>query len=343
MEQHEAIPPLQLIIILVVAVVLVESSRMFQNIILHLMGSSAGQTIDGHRGPLWSCPDEILTSVFCHLPSFHEAFVLSSTCHLMQEVWMDNVETIYKHLARHSIPCERHARQFLALQGGPPLESGIASAKHVVQMMRNRSVVERAICTFEHQIVHRVESRSSRAEDYHGLGPLLHSPSLARTERSRFTRSYYQLWGMMQFTEFAKLETTLRSLTIKQLLHLQAIASSHNLTRGHQLILGSQRECFDINSVFSLEDPISGISILELMETEIDRRIYRYDNMNPKNENTGIIKHYAFGDGHYDFLIIWDNYQAPIKHAVRNTRVKNLDSEKGWDWEVWEESSDEDV
>ena len=314
------------------------------------MGSSAGQTINGHRGSLWSCPDEIVISVFCHLPSFHEVFVLSATCHLMQEVWLDNVETIYKYLARHSIPCERHARQLLALQGGPPLESKIASAKQVIQMMKNRDMVERAICTFEHQIAHRVESRNSRAQNYHGLGPLLHSPSLTRTERSRFTRSYYQLWGIMQLGEFAELEPTLQSMTIKQLLHLQGIASPHGLTLGDESIPGSQRKSFDIDSVLSLEDPIFRISLLELMEAEIDRRIYGYNNMDllfedmdPQYENTDMIKAYAFGDGYYDFLIIWDNYQAPIKQVVRRTRAVKPSSEKGWDMEVWEESSDEDV
>ena len=143
------------------------------------VNSFATQTMaSSRRGCLSSLPSELLVSVFCHLPSFKEAFVLSSTCHQMQDIWLNNVATIYEHLRRLNIPCERHARKVLALQGGPPAESRITSARDVIQMMRNRNEVERATRTFECQIHYRIVFRNSHARERCDLAPLQHPPHL---------------------------------------------------------------------------------------------------------------------------------------------------------------------
>ena len=102
---------------------------------------------------------EIITEIFCQLPSFADVFALETTCTRFRYVWTTNVTPIYGRVAQRSIPCERHAHSFLADQGGPPLD-GVLSAGDVVRMVRNTRVVENAILQFEREIVCRVKGTS---------------------------------------------------------------------------------------------------------------------------------------------------------------------------------------
>lgn len=64
---------------------------------------------------------EIITEISCLLPSFANVFALATTCVRFRRIWTTKVTPIYGQVAQRSIPCERHARSFLADQGGPPL------------------------------------------------------------------------------------------------------------------------------------------------------------------------------------------------------------------------------
>lgn len=63
---------------------------------------------------LANLPTEILLNTFYHLPSFHDAFRLASTCHRFKQILLDYADPIYAHLAPLSTPCEHHARTFYA-------------------------------------------------------------------------------------------------------------------------------------------------------------------------------------------------------------------------------------
>lgn len=65
---------------------------------------------------------------------------------------------IYNSVAPRSIAFERDARRFLVDQHGPKLESPMI-AETVVQMVRNASIVEKAVLQFEREIVCRVRSK----------------------------------------------------------------------------------------------------------------------------------------------------------------------------------------
>ena len=264
----------------------------------------------------------------------------------MQDIWLNSVGTIYQHLARRSIPCERHARQVLALQGGPSPESRITSVKEVVQLLKNRNVVERAIHMFKHQIRMNYNLREEDPREY---GPIVRPPYLTRIERSRFIRSYYQLWALMKIGEPAEWLARLESMTIKQLLHLMGIARYNGLKNDSQSISPPHRENFDIISPYSLEDPRSRLELWQWSGLVIQKRLDRYGAVDLQSEdlilqvkNTKLIRQYAFDNEYDNFLIISDGYQQIIKKTVRSTRVWKPSSEKGWDWELWEDSSDED-
>lgn len=177
----------------------------------------------GNCGSLSSLPVELLEGVYCPLPSFNDVFSLSSTCHQMRDVWLNNVATIYNRVARASIPCKRYARAFFADQGGPSLESGMISAKDVVKMLRNKRVLDAATQQFESEIVGRVKARGHRTEDYYGAGALQHPPYLTRTERTRFIRAYYLFWGLMM-SDHAEWQSRLQSMSLKRLIQLCEIS-----------------------------------------------------------------------------------------------------------------------
>ncbi len=90
------------------------------------------------------------------LPTSVSHYLTSSTCHLLRDVWLENVATIYNHVARASIPCKRYARDFLADQGGTSPESEITCAEDLVRMTKNRQVINMALPQLERQIVRRV-------------------------------------------------------------------------------------------------------------------------------------------------------------------------------------------
>jgi hypothetical protein len=103
-------------------------------------------------------PPEIVTKIFCQLPSFSDVFALSATCHQLRHIWLSNVTPIYTHVGPRSIACETQARKFLIDQGGPVLDCPM-SAKDVIRMVQNSRVVEKAIRQFEREIVCRVKSK----------------------------------------------------------------------------------------------------------------------------------------------------------------------------------------
>ena len=113
---------------------------------------------DRHRS-LLIMPPEVVTKIFCQLPSFSDVFALSAVCCRLRHLWLKNVNPVYNQIAPRSIPCEHAARRFLIDQDGSGLGSPM-SAKDVVRMVRNAGVIEKAILQFEREIVSRVRSKS---------------------------------------------------------------------------------------------------------------------------------------------------------------------------------------
>lgn len=101
---------------------------------------------------------ELVVHIFCHLSQFSDVLALAATCSRLRAIWFANVTPIYKQVAPRSIPCEQHARRFLADQGGSALETQL-SPRDVIRMARNADVVEKAVEQFEREIVRRVRSK----------------------------------------------------------------------------------------------------------------------------------------------------------------------------------------
>lgn len=274
---------------------------------------------------------ELQTAVFCHLTSFQDVFSFASTCRQLQAIWLEGVTTIYRHVAKISIACEPHARTLLADQGGPAPKAGIGRISNVHQMMRNQSMVYKAITLFESEIVSEVRTRGLRAEEYYGPGIYGHPPYLTRTERRRFIRSYYQLWGLLELDNLQQRQSRLHSVSLKQLLYLCEMSWLPN-GMGPGEDVDSQRRPAIYQERVQARQELSKW-ILEHTESTY-RRIHGQD--------MGLIWVNAMDEGYGDFLLMWDHWQKSLKEVVCGRRTREPPYKREMYLELWEDSPDED-
>ena len=299
---------------------------------------AAPSSIVGSSGSLLLLPAELLTAVYCHLPSFYDVSSLASTCHRLRHVWLQNVATIYKPVARVSITCERHARILLADQGGPSPESEITSVSDVARMMQNMQAVDKAIVQFESKIVSKVRARGHRTEDYYGAGARRHPPYLTRTERPRFIQSYYRFWGLLTIDDIVEHQSRLQSMSLKQLLYLCEISW---LPKGMGPSEAASKSSVNLSVAAEPESAQRyqarrALSRLVSEQTELAyRRIHGHDM-----EAIWVI---AMDEGYDNFLVMWDHFRNSLIDVVCSRRSKEPPYKKEFHMELWEDSSDEEI
>lgn len=134
-----------------------------------VMPSQPAEAAHNRTISLLLMPPELVTKIFCRLSSFSDVFALSATCRQLRYIWFSNVTPIYSHVAPRSIACATQARKFLNDQGALAVDYSL-SAENVVQLVRNSSVVEKAVQQFEREIVCRVRSKLKHYKTImHGL------------------------------------------------------------------------------------------------------------------------------------------------------------------------------
>ena len=293
-------------------------------------------------GSFSSFPVEVLTSLYCQFSSLWEVLIFSYTCHHIRDVWLHNVVTIYKHVGRASIPCERHARNFLAVQGGPAPDAQMTSAKDVVQMMRNMHTVEKTIVSFEREIVCNVKCHSHRPEDYYGAGARRHPPHLTQTERRRFIRSYYQVWSLMLVDNNNEWTSRLQRTSLKQLLYLNEISwLPYIVAVGDDFMQLSQGSIATSSRQSTDEAPSFQNRLQALCKTIGEQTEQTYRRLH--GESRGPLWVYAIDEGYMNFLVMWDHWQSSLKELVCGTRSKAPPYQKDFHWEFWEDSSDDEL
>ena len=296
---------------------------------------SSSAASSGSFSPL---PTELLTVIYCHLPSFHDVYHLASTCHRLRHIWLTNIATIYKPVARASIACEPQARNLLADQGGPSPSSDITSIRDVARMMQNVQAVSQAISRFEVKVVSKVRSRGHRAEDYYGAGARRHPPYLTRTERPRFIRAYYRLWGLMSIDDVVERRSRLRSMSLKQLLYLCEISW---LPKGMGPSEEAMQSSADPGIALRTESSQCyqarrALSKLVLEQTESAYRRIHGGEM----EAIWVI---AMDEGYDTFLVMWDHWQSSLLDVVCSRRSKEPPYKKEFHMELWEDSDEEEI
>ncbi|KAL8711677.1 MAG: hypothetical protein Q9225_007075 [Loekoesia sp. 1 TL-2023] len=281
-------------------------------------------------------PPEVATNIFCQLPSFSDVFALSAVCRRMRDLWLENVTPIYNEVAPKGIPCERAARHFLVDQGGSALWSPM-SARDVVRMTRNAGVVDNAILQFEREIVSRVRMGGLSAEEFYGAGVFEHPPTLTRTERTRFIRSYYSLWSLMSL-ERSAWESRLQAMTSQELYYL------HEMTKLTQSI---GREEIVPPPRFPNAPPDS-VDPIDFRRSEkriaLERRVWQQIQCNSLRFFERDAQHPSIAvkyEGYLWFVVLWDHWQPSLEDMVCHKSVSLIKpSQADREKYLWNESWD---
>ncbi|CAF9934846.1 MAG: hypothetical protein HETSPECPRED_009379 [Heterodermia speciosa] len=296
--------------------------------------STAPSSIAASSGSFSPLPAELLILVYSRLPSFQDVFSLASTCHRLQDIWLKNIATIYKPVARAAIPCEKYARILLADQGGPSPESEITTASDVARMIQNMQVVDQAIHQFESKIVSKVRARGHRTEDYYGAGARRHPPYLTRTERPRFIRSYYRFWALLTIDDPVERQSRLQSMSFKQLLYLCEMSwPPKSMGPGEEAIK---------TPVYPGVTPAQRYQARRaLSKLVVDHTESTYRRIHGKEmEAIWVI---AMDEGYDNFLVMWDHWQSSLIDVVCSRRSREPPYKKEFHMELWDDSSEEET
>ncbi|MCJ1386950.1 hypothetical protein MMC17_010079 [Xylographa soralifera] len=256
-------------------------------------------------------PPEIAINIFCQLPSFFDVFAFSAVCRQLRHLWLNSVKPIYNQIAPRSIPCERAARRFLVDQDGPDLGSPM-SAKDIVRMVRNASVIEKAILDFERDIVSRVKMYGLEDQGFYGPGVWKHPPTLTSTERTRFICSYYTLWSLMRLDR-SGWESRLQAMTQQELYYLQEMAElTQSIKREEIFPLGCDPDIlsdqFDFMHVDQCE---KGFALRLTVWEQIQRNSWCFFGLDAMHTT-----HCARYEGYFVFVVLWDHWQPTLKEVV---------------------------
>ncbi|KAH8424664.1 uncharacterized protein LDX57_002408 [Aspergillus melleus] len=161
-------------------------------------------------------PSELIVSIFGALPSFSDVAWFAATSRRHRQVWVDNAYTIYQQVAPRTIPCSKHARVLLADQGGPPVSDTHLSFQEVLQLIRNAAALEQSVAEFE-------KNHISRVVEYSPFKLKTRLPHLTRTERVRYIRGVYQLWGLALLGPEPR-QQRVQSMKLKDLLIVRDLA-----------------------------------------------------------------------------------------------------------------------
>ncbi len=193
---------------------------------------------------------------------------------------------------------------------------------------------------FWHQVVKK-KADGYLASQYYGAGAHGHPSTLTHTERPRFIRSYYTLWGMMQSNDPSKWLSKLESMTLKQLYRL------HEMTKLTQSI-GQGEE--PIPPPMFLDEPPDSVHSINSGQSEqrialsdqvwqqiqhISQRIFHQDAQAP------IV--YAKHEGFMWFVVLWDHWQESFKDLVchQSTTPAELKPSPALEKQyLWDDSSD---
>ena len=176
---------------------------------------------------------------------------------------------------------------------------------------------------------------------WYGKGVPRHPPHLTRTERIRFTRSYYVLWGLMTLPA-ASWQPRLELLTLKQLYYLLEMSQlTQNIGRGEEEIPSPRQP--------NTKPPYSSrtmggrrskkrISLEESIRAQLTSAYERIHHSSWED-----VSAYSLEEGSLGFIVMWDHWQSALKTVVckrrPNAKCPLTHSEIQY---CWGESEDEE-
>ncbi len=147
--------------------------------------------------------------------------------------------------------------------------------------------------------------RYDELQKYYGPGARRHPPSLTQAERLRFTRYYYQLWGIMQLDP-AKWQSRLESMTLKQLYLLHEISKLWQ-SIGREEVGPVHRAPHLVFYYISN----TRVALKERIWQQLEHIYRRIHNRGPE-----LVCAYDLEEGAYGFVVMWDHWQGALKQVV---------------------------
>lgn len=172
-------------------------------------------------------------------------------------------------------------------------------------MMKNQNTIGNVIHQFESRIVSKVQTHGLRAEEHYGAGFDSHPLYLTRTERPRFIRSYYQLWGILTTEHPEQRQSKLRSISLKRLLYLCEISWLPNgMGAGEDVDPDSESVAYQqriqARQVLSKQ-------VLEHTESTCQRTL---------GKDIDLTWAIAMDEDYSNYLLTWDHWQSYMKEVV---------------------------
>ena len=157
-------------------------------------------------------------------------------------------------------------------------------------------------------------------EEFYGAGAHKHPPTLTRTERTRFIRSYYLIWSLMRLDP-SKWEPRLQAMTSQELYYLREMA---NLTQS----IGREE---DVPPPMFPDQPPDSFHSINQGRSEkriaLEEKIWEQVQRNSRQffdrdaQDTSI---YAKHEGFLCFVVMWDHWQPSLKDIVCHQSVSTI-------------------
>ncbi|EPS26176.1 hypothetical protein PDE_01112 [Penicillium oxalicum 114-2] len=231
---------------------------------------------------LLSLPAELLVEVFCSLPSLKDVANLGASCKVVNQLQSRHFSYIVDHVSLQSIPCYEDLRALVADQGHLAADQPVTNMSLVGCLFRTSQNIEKAIDNYHAQMAR-----------YPHLDPQV-PQVLSLTEKTRFIKAHYQIWGLMLLVEQEK-EERIKSMGLEQACLLS-----------------------DLLCVFDpmvIDDPMIGRIMRE--DSVSNRRLL---NRVRQRRNDEFFKTHA----RYYRPLSWSPYVYPCRHAWWCDRVQGL-------------------
>ncbi|PWY96120.1 hypothetical protein BO94DRAFT_529532 [Aspergillus sclerotioniger CBS 115572] len=265
---------------------------------------------------LSSLPAEIITHVFTLLPALGDVLNLAAACSRHQQIWQQNADQIHRHAGPRSIECLHHARIYLADQGGAQPNTTL-TARDVVQLVRNSSAVEKTLDLFNQKYVaYLLTPEAGRDRTFINLRPN-RRPHLSPSERHRFIRAIYQLWGLLILTPEAR-ASRMASLKLKSVMTISDVANGYR----------------------DIEDVIMTVKADGVLLWDIANELYEVRDQIVAQvlQHPNHTRSMPWEYGWEGCISIWDVWHEGFKELVTEPGARNITPPVS---EVWYDTSDE--
>ena len=155
------------------------------------------------------------------------------------------------------------------------------------------------------------------AEEFYGPGAHKHPPTLTCTERTRFIRSYYSLWGLMRL-DLSECDSRLQAMTSQELYYLWEMTKLTQSIGQEEIVPPPMFPDEPSDSVHSINSGRSEkrIALEGIIWQQIQRNSWQFFERNAQDPSI-----YTKHEGFLWFVVLWDHWQPSLKDLVCHQSV----------------------